>query len=60
MNEYWGLLSQLGLWGWIVTILFFIHYSFPHQDKFVFKAALKWGAISLGFFSFWIAGMLLA
>jgi hypothetical protein len=60
MNEYWALLSQFGLWGWVVAILFFIHYSFPCRDKFVVQAALKWGGISLCFFVFWVAGMLLA
>jgi len=60
MNEYWALLSQFGLWGWVVTILFFIHYSFPNSEQFVTKAALKWGGISLCLFIFWVTGMLLA
>jgi len=60
MNEYWALVSQIGLWGWIVTIIFFIHYSFPADNQFVVKAARKWGLISLCFFLFWIAGMFLA
>lgn len=60
MNEYWALLSQVGLWGWIATVLFFIHYSFPGRDHFVMKAAVKWGGISMAFFLVWIAGMLLA
>jgi hypothetical protein len=60
MNEYWALLSQLGLWGWVVSILFFIHYSFPNDDQLVLKAAFKFGGISLCFFIFWVTGMLLA
>jgi len=60
MNEYWALLSQFGLWGWVVTILFFIHYSFPDSERFVSRAAFKWGGISLCFFVFWVTGMLLA
>ncbi len=60
MNEYGALLAQVGLWGWVVTILFFIHYSFPSRDQFVARAAVKWGGISICFFSIWIAGMLLA
>jgi len=60
MNEYWALLSQAGLWGWVVSILFFIHYSFPNSEQFVVKAALKWGGISICFFIFWVTGMLMA
>ena len=60
MNEYWALFSQVGLWGWIVAVLFFIHFSFPGRDQFVIKAAVKWGSISMGLFLIWIAGMLLA
>jgi len=60
MNEYWALFSQIGLWGWVATVLFFIHYSFPHNEQFVLKAALKWGGISICFFTCWISGMLLA
>lgn len=60
MNEYWALLAQFGLWGWVVSILFFIHGSFPNAEKFVVKAAFKWGGISICFFIFWVTGMLLA
>jgi hypothetical protein len=60
MNEYWALLSQLGLWGWVITVLCFIHYSFPDSEQFITKAAFKWGAISLCFFALWVSGMLLA
>ena len=60
MNEYWALVSQVGVWGWVVTVFFFIHFSFPGRDQFVFKSAAKWGGISMVFFLVWIAGMLLA
>jgi hypothetical protein len=60
MNEYWALLSQIGLWGWIVAMLFFIHSTFPAGNTFIIKSALKWGVISICFFTFWVAGMLLA
>lgn len=60
MNEYWGLLSQVGLWGWIVAILIFIHTSFPSDNVFIVSAAARWGSISLCFFAFWVTGMLLA
>lgn len=60
MNEYWALLAQFGVWGWVISILFFIHSSFPNSEQFVLKEAFKWGGISLCFFIFWITGMLLA
>lgn len=60
MNEYWALLSQVGLWGWIVTMLFLIRSAFPENNLFVARAAYKWGGISLCFFASWVAGMLLA
>lgn len=60
MNEYWGLFSQIGLWGWIATVICFIHYSFPEVDRFIKREAIRWGFISLLFFACWIAGMVLA
>jgi hypothetical protein len=60
MNEYWGLLSQAGLWGWIAAVLILIHTSFPADACFVLKSAGKWSLLSLFFFTCWIAGMLLA
>jgi hypothetical protein len=60
MNEYWALLSQAGLWGWIVSVLLLIHTSFPSANTLVVKSAVKWGAISICFFIFWVAGMSLA
>mgnify|MGYP001034146180 CR=1 FL=1 len=60
MNEYYALFSQIGLWGWIVTVIFFIHYSFPAANCFVKKEAFCWGFLSLIFFACWITGMVLA
>jgi len=60
MNEYWGLLSLAGLWGWIVAVLILIHTAFPTENSIVVRSAVKWGAISLCFFTFWITGMLFA
>lgn len=60
MNEYWGLLAQLGLWGWIASVIFLIQYSFPGVDAFRRKSTIVWGVISIIFFSCWITGMILA
>lgn len=60
MNEYWGFISQVGLWGWIITVIIFIHVSFPSLDRFMVREAFRWGAISLMFFTCWITGMVLA
>lgn len=60
MNEYWGLFSQAGLWGWIVTTLILQHTSFPSENCFIVRSAVKWGVISLCFFACWVTGMLLA
>lgn len=60
MNEYWGLLSQVGLWGWIGAVLVLIHTSFPADNCFIKGSAVKWGIISLSLFAFWITGMLFA
>jgi hypothetical protein len=60
MNEYWALLTQLGLWCWVLSVLIFIHRTFPRAGEFVTSAAIKWGGFSLFFFFCWVAGMLLA
>lgn len=60
MNEYWGVFAQLGLWGWVAAVLFFINYSFPAINEFSAKNAFRWGTVSMLFFVFWVTGMLLA
>jgi hypothetical protein len=60
VNEFWGLFSQIGLWGWGVAVLFLIHFTFPANNIFVVRSAIKWGGLSLIFFICWITGMLFA
>ncbi len=60
MNEFWALFSQIGLWGWGISVVFLIHFSFPANDVFVSRSAIKWGSLSLVFFFCWITGMLSA
>jgi hypothetical protein len=60
MNEYCALLSQLGLWGWIFSVIYLINLSFPRKDVLSIRMFLKCGSISLIMFILWIAGMVMS
>jgi len=57
INEWWALLSQIGLWGWIFSMLAFIFKVFPHRDTCNGRVGLFWGCVSLLFFVAWVVGM---
>jgi hypothetical protein len=59
IHEWWALLSQLGLWGWIFSVVFFIFSAFTRQGEFNTRS-YKWGVVSVCSFAFWIVGMTLA
>jgi len=60
INEYWGVVSQIGLWCWIFFVILTIYKTFPAKDEFIRKSALKYGSFSLFFFLLWILGMKMA
>jgi hypothetical protein len=60
MNEYWAVLSQVGLWGWIASVLCMVYLCFPSYNIFLTRNAVKYGLGVLLFFVLWIAGMMLA
>jgi hypothetical protein len=59
IHEWWALVSQLGLWGWIFAVIVFIFKAFPEQDRFNY-ASYGYGLISLMSFVVWVVGMTLA
>jgi hypothetical protein len=60
VNEFGVILSLIGVWGWIGSMLLFIFKGFPSRSEFKAKQASIWGGSSLLFFCCWIVGMLVA
>jgi hypothetical protein len=60
MNEWGVLLSLVGVWGWVASLLIFMFKTFPARGVFRARVGMSWGGIALCFFSLWIMGMLIA
>lgn len=60
INEGWGVVSQIGLWGWIACAIGFILLSFPHKESFLASRARTWGIGVVLFFLTWVVGMIKA
>lgn len=60
LHEGWAVVSQIGLWGWIVSVIVFIVRAFPARDVLDGRVAAGWGVTVAVFFALWITGMLLA
>jgi hypothetical protein len=59
-NEWWGVVTVIGVWGWIFAGAGFILNSFPARGCFNRKAALVWGVFFLFFYTLWVLGMKMA
>jgi hypothetical protein len=60
LNESWALLCEIGLWGWILSIVGLTVQTFTQKDSLDKKYALLWGAGIVVFYAFWIYGMVRA
>ena len=60
INEWWALVSQIGLWGWIFSMLAFIFKVFPQRNAYHGRAGLFLGAACIVFFATWVLGMVCA
>ncbi len=57
MHEGWALVSQIGLWGWIGSVVGFILNVFGTAGTFDQRVARRWGACIVLLFAVWIVGM---
>jgi hypothetical protein len=60
MNEWGVLLTLVGVWGWIGSLLMFMFKAFPARGEFRTRQGLSWGSVAVLFFGLWIVGMLVA
>lgn len=60
INEGWGLVSQLGLWGWIGCTIGLIMSTFPRRELFLTAKARLWGTGVVLLFATWVLGMIKA
>jgi hypothetical protein len=57
-NQWWGVICDVGVWGWVLSAVGFILGAFPARDRFNGKQALIWGAGFLFFYALWVVGMM--
>ena len=60
MNEWGVILTMIGVWGWIGSVLMFIFQAFPSRGAFLARKGLLWGGAGVFFFGCWMVGMLVA
>ncbi len=60
IDEGWGVVSQLGLWGWIGCVVGLILSSFPQRESFLPAKARLWGTGFVLLFAAWVVGMIKA
>ena len=60
INEGWGVVSQVGFWGWVSCSVGLILRSFPRRETFLASRGLAWGTGLVLFFVVWVVGMLKA
>jgi len=58
INEVWAIITEIGVWGWILSGVGFTLRVFPTGDAFNGKSAAVWGGCFLFFYGLWIAGMI--
>jgi len=57
-NEVWGIISVVGVWGWILSVVGFAVRSFPSGGEFKGSSAMIWGGSFIIFYALWVVGML--
>lgn len=57
-NEWWGVICDVGVWGWVLSVVGFILGVFPARDRFDCNKALTWGTGFLFFYALWVVGMM--
>lgn len=60
IDELWAIIAIAGFWIWVFSCVFFILRSFPRHQKFVARAAVKWGGVMIFSFCIWLLGMIKA
>jgi hypothetical protein len=58
MSVAWGVVTQVGFWGWLLLAIIFILSVFPHRDSFRSDRAFRWGIPLILLYLVWVVGML--
>ena len=57
-NGIWSIITLVGLFGWISSMLVFLFKAFPGRNLFEARPARTWGLVVLISYGIWIVGML--
>lgn len=58
MNVFWGVVTEIGFWGWCLATVGFLLTAFPARFVFSRTQATRWGIPLLLFYVVWVVGML--
>lgn len=58
LNQPWGLLEVISLWGWVIAAIFFALRSFPCVGVFCGRSALVSGIPLVALYLLWVVAML--
>jgi hypothetical protein len=58
LNEWWGVVCEIGFWGWISSAIGLTLTAFPSGSVFDAERARWWGIPLVILYLIWIAGML--
>ncbi len=58
MSVLWGVVTEIGFWGWCLTTIGFLLVAFPARSAFSRVRATCWGIPLFLFYLIWVAGML--
>jgi hypothetical protein len=58
INEGWAVVTEIGVWGWILAGIGFTLKAFPAKDSFNGRAAAVWGGCFIFSYFLWVIGMI--
>lgn len=58
LNQPWGVIEAISLWGWVVAAIFFALKSFPRVGVLRGRSALISGIPLVAFYLLWMVAML--
>ncbi len=59
-SENWASLCEIGFWGWVLSVIGLLAHAFNQPTGMIKKSTVIWGLVSVGFYLFWIYGMVSA
>ncbi len=60
VNENWALFSEIGFWGWIISVTGLLVYTYTRNTDTSKFSTILLGALAVVFYVIWVYGMISA